>query len=131
RERPLHAADLHARGRRDVRRIARRAVLLRDHPARGLSRLRLRQFPRVVREHRARPARTASAMIHRHTAGVLPAKPHTAFRDADGKLLYEEMFTRLGSSDALTSFSHRRPVTPHREVELATRALPAAIADGT
>jgi homogentisate 1,2-dioxygenase len=69
-------------------------------------------------------------MIHRHAVGMLPAKPHTVFRDADGKLLYEEMFTRRGFSDAFTYFYHRRPVTPHREVELATRAHPQPTADG-
>ena len=41
------AADLHADGDR--------ADLLRDHPAQGRRRLRRRQLPRAVREHRARP----------------------------------------------------------------------------
>jgi hypothetical protein len=43
-----------SRSRRPVRRPQGRAVLLRDHPAQGRSRLRRRQLPRAVREHRAR-----------------------------------------------------------------------------
>ena len=42
-------------------------------------------------------------MIERRFAGIIPPKPHTAFRDADGKLFYEEMFTRGGFSGAQIS----------------------------
>jgi len=45
-----------SRSRRPVRRPERRAVLLRDHPAQGRPRVRRRQLPRAVREHRARAA---------------------------------------------------------------------------
>jgi homogentisate 1,2-dioxygenase len=53
-------------------------------------------------------------MIERRFAGMLPPKPHTAFRDAEGKLFYEEMFTRGGFSGAFTYFYHRNPITPTR-----------------
>ena len=49
------------------------------------------------------------------SAGLLPDKPHTALRDADGKLLYEEMLTRGGFSGAFSYFYHRFPVRAHRE----------------
>jgi homogentisate 1,2-dioxygenase len=69
-------------------------------------------------------------VIHRHAAGLLPAKPHTVFRDPEGgALFYEEMFTRRGFADAFSYFYHRRPITPHREVSVATRALPEPVAE--
>jgi homogentisate 1,2-dioxygenase len=60
-------------------------------------------------------------MIDRQSFGVFPAKPHTAFRDAKGVLLYEEMFTRSGFGGAFTYFYHRHPITPHQRVEATTR----------
>lgn len=68
-------------------------------------------------------------MIDRQSAGPLPAKPHTVFRAPDGQILHEEMFTRGGFSGPFTSFYHRYPVTPHREVGLARRGWPAAAPD--
>ncbi len=53
--RQVHAPDLHARSEDALRRRARGPVLLRDHPARGRQGLRLREFPRALREHRAVP----------------------------------------------------------------------------
>ncbi|HEY8088347.1 MAG TPA: homogentisate 1,2-dioxygenase [Polyangiaceae bacterium] len=64
-------------------------------------------------------------MIDRQSAGLLPAKPHTVCRAPDGKMLYEEMFTRGGFSGPFTYLYHRHPVTPHREVEVSTRGWPA------
>jgi homogentisate 1,2-dioxygenase len=64
-------------------------------------------------------------MIDRQSAGLLPDKPHTVCRAADGKILYEEMFTRGGFSGPFTYFYHRFPITPHREVEVAHRGWPA------
>jgi homogentisate 1,2-dioxygenase len=64
-------------------------------------------------------------MIDRQSAGILPDKPHTVCRTADGKMLYEEMFTRGGFSGPFTYFYHRYPVTPHREVEVTHRGWPA------
>lgn len=60
-------------------------------------------------------------MIDRQSAGLFPDKPHTVCRAADGKMLYEEMFTRGGFSGPFTYFYHRYPVTPHREVEVTHR----------
>ena len=44
-------------------------------------------------------------MIDRQSAGLFPDKPHTVCRAADGKMLYEEMFTRGGFSGPFTYFS--------------------------
>ena len=68
-------------------------------------------------------------MIDRQSAGILPDKPHTVCRAADGKMLYEEMFTRGGFSGPFTYFYHRFPVTPHREVALTKRGWPAPAPD--
>lgn len=68
-------------------------------------------------------------MIDRMTLGLVPDKPHTAFRDRDGKIFYEEMFTRRGFDGAFTYFYHRFPITPHREVTTTNRGYPAAIPD--
>ena len=68
-------------------------------------------------------------MIDRQSAGVFPDKPHTACRDKDGKLLYEEMFTRGGFSGPFSYFYHRYPVTPHREAASTRRGFPIAAAD--
>ena len=68
-------------------------------------------------------------MIDRQSTGLLPAKPHTVCRDPEGKLLYEEMFTRGGFSGAFTYFYHRHPVTPHREVAGTKRGYPAPVVD--
>jgi len=62
-------------------------------------------------------------MIAHRTAGILPPKPHTAFRDAEGRLHYEEMFTRGGFSGAFTYFYHRNPITPSRGVALSARGF--------
>ena len=64
-------------------------------------------------------------MIDRQSAGLLPDKPHTVCRAPDGKLLYEEMFTRGGFSGPFSYFYHRYPITPHREVALSDRGWPA------
>lgn len=68
-------------------------------------------------------------MIDRQSAGILPDKPHTVCRAADGKMLYEEMFTRGGFSGPFTYFYHRFPVTPHREVSVTKRGWPAPAPD--
>lgn len=68
-------------------------------------------------------------MIDRMALGILPDKPHTAFRDAQGKLFYEEMFTRGGFDDGFTYFYHRHPITPHLEVTDTRRGYAAAIPD--
>jgi homogentisate 1,2-dioxygenase len=68
-------------------------------------------------------------MIDRHGAGLLPDKPHTAFRANDGKLLYEEMVTRAGFGGAFSYFYHRFPVGAHRDTGLSHRGWPAPEAD--
>jgi homogentisate 1,2-dioxygenase len=68
-------------------------------------------------------------MIERRFAGVLPPKPHTAFRDEGGKLYYEEMFTRGGFSGPFTYFYHRSPITPTRDAALSERGFPKPVAD--
>jgi homogentisate 1,2-dioxygenase len=60
-------------------------------------------------------------MIDRQGAGLLPDKPHTVLRGADGKLLYEEMFTRGGFSGMFSYFYHRFPVAAHSQVSLSPR----------
>jgi homogentisate 1,2-dioxygenase len=64
-------------------------------------------------------------MIDRQSAGILPDKPHTVCRAPDGKMLYEEMFTRGGFSGPFTYFYHRFPVTPHTEVSVTKRGWAA------
>lgn len=66
-------------------------------------------------------------MIDRRTAGLVPPKPHTVFRDASGNLLYEEMHTRGGFSGPFTYFYHRHPVAAHREVTETHRGYPSPI----
>ncbi len=55
-------------------------------------------------------------MIDRQAMGLLPKKPHTAFRDEQGRLFYEEMHTRGGFGGPFTYFYHRYPVGAHAEV---------------
>src|SRR5262249_12619366 len=61
------------------------------------------------------------AMIDRATAGSIPDKPHTAMRDAEGRLLYEEMHPREGSAGPFTSFYHTFPITAARRVTRSER----------
>lgn len=58
-------------------------------------------------------------MLDRMTVGQVPAKPHTALRDGDGRLFYEECLTRDGFSGPFTILYHRE--RPHTQ-ELATVA---------
>ena len=68
-------------------------------------------------------------MIDRMSVGLMPDKPHTVLRDADGNLLYEEMFTRGGFSGAFTYFYHRFPTTPAVEVTATSRGHAVPVAD--
>jgi homogentisate 1,2-dioxygenase len=68
-------------------------------------------------------------VIDRHSAGILPPKPHTAFRDPAGNLLYEEMHTRRGFDGPFTYLYHRYPITAHTEVSATPRGFPAPIAE--
>lgn len=61
-------------------------------------------------------------MIHRMTLGRVPAKPHTAFRDEDGKLLMEQMLTRQGFEGPFSILYYRTP--PTDEFAVASRELP-------
>ncbi len=69
-------------------------------------------------------------MIDRMSCGLLPAKPHTVHRDAEGNLLYEEMFTRGGFSGAFTYLYHRYPTTAALEVTETNRGHAIPVADG-
>lgn len=60
-------------------------------------------------------------MIDRMSCGLMPAKPHTVLRDADGNLLHEEMFTRGGFGGAFSYLYHRYPITAAVEVTPSTR----------
>jgi homogentisate 1,2-dioxygenase len=64
-------------------------------------------------------------VIDRHSAGLLPDKPHTVLRAPDGKLLYEELFTREGFGGPFSSFYHRFPVGAHRDSSLSSRGWAA------
>ncbi len=54
-------------------------------------------------------------MLHRHTLGVVPAKPHTALRE-NGTLLIEQMITRSGFSGPYSILYYRTPPTDETEV---------------
>jgi homogentisate 1,2-dioxygenase len=56
-------------------------------------------------------------MLDRMVQGAVPRKHHLAFRDAEGRLLYEEAFTRGGFDGPYTLLYHRH--RPH-----ATEAIP-------
>jgi homogentisate 1,2-dioxygenase len=62
-------------------------------------------------------------MIDRQTRGIVPDKPHTAARGADGRLLYEEMHTRDGFDGAFTYFYHREPSPPPSRVRASARGF--------
>ncbi|MCH8967207.1 MAG: homogentisate 1,2-dioxygenase [Planctomycetes bacterium] len=50
-------------------------------------------------------------MLHRHTLGRIPPKPHTAFYDEDGKLLMEQCVTREGFDGPFSILYFRTPPT--------------------
>ena len=53
-------------------------------------------------------------MLERIVQGAVPRKHHIAFRDAEGRLLYEEAFTRAGFDGPYTLLYHRhRPHATH------------------
>ena len=55
------------------------------------------------------------AMLDRMVQGAVPRKHHIAFRDAEGRLLYEEAFTRAGFDGPYTLVYHRnRPARDAR-----------------
>jgi homogentisate 1,2-dioxygenase len=60
-------------------------------------------------------------VIDRMAVGSIPEKPHTAMRDAEGRLLYEEMHTREGFDGPFTYFYHLYPVTAARRVSISER----------
>ena len=68
-------------------------------------------------------------MIDRMSCGLMPAKPHTVLRDAQGNLFHEEMLTRGGFSGAFTYLYHRYPTTAAVEVGESTRGHAIAAAD--
>lgn len=63
-------------------------------------------------------------MIDRQSFGIVPAKPHTAARLPDGRILYEEMHTRGGFDGPFTYLYHLYPVTSEREVRVLEDGWP-------
>ena len=57
-------------------------------------------------------------MLHRHTLGRVPAKPHTAMYDEDGRLLMEQCVTREGFNGPFSILYFRTPPTDEFEVEM-------------
>ncbi|MBL8112818.1 MAG: homogentisate 1,2-dioxygenase [Acidobacteria bacterium] len=55
-------------------------------------------------------------MLHYLSRGSVPAKPHTVFRDARGKLLYEECFTRRGFDTEFSILYHEGPPQVDEEI---------------
>lgn len=60
------------------------------------------------------------------SCGLMPDKPHTILRDADGHLYYEEVHTCGGFSGAFTYLYHRHAPMPAVEVESTKRGHPIA-----
>jgi homogentisate 1,2-dioxygenase len=58
-------------------------------------------------------------MLDRIVQGAVPRKHHIAFRDAEGRLLYEEAFTRAGFEGPYTLLYHRH--RPHAQRAAPTR----------
>ena len=56
-------------------------------------------------------------MLHRHTIGRIPAKPHTAFYDENDKLLMEVCVTREGFHGPYTILYYKTPPTDEFAVE--------------
>lgn len=54
-------------------------------------------------------------MIHYRSAGRLPQKPHSVFRDDEGKLLFEHCFTRDGFDGPFSILYHQNPPQNHGE----------------
>ncbi len=56
-------------------------------------------------------------MLHRHTLGLIPPKPHTVLRDDDGRLLMEQCITRNGFNGPFSILYYRTPPTNESAVE--------------
>lgn len=56
-------------------------------------------------------------MIHRHTLGVIPKKPHTVLRDESGRLMMEVCITTQGFEGPYSILYYRVPPTDEFEVE--------------
>ncbi len=56
-------------------------------------------------------------MLHRHTLGRLPPKPHTAFYDENGRLLMEVCITREGFHGPFSILYYQTPPTDEFAVE--------------
>ena len=66
-------------------------------------------------------------MLDRIVQGAVPRKHHLAFRDADGRLLYEEAYTRAGFDGPYTLLYHRgRPHATHAAEAAHGSPLPEA-----
>lgn len=56
-------------------------------------------------------------MLHRHTLGRIPAKPHTAFHGEDGRLLMEVCVTREGFNGPFSILYYATPPTDEAAAE--------------
>ncbi len=69
-------------------------------------------------------------MLDRMTLGRVPEKPHLAFHDAAGALLYEHCVTRQGFEGGFSMLYHqRRPHEAEPEAAAVSFALPAVAAE--
>ena len=59
-------------------------------------------------------------MVHRHTLGNVPPKPHTAFHDENGRLLMEQCVTRQGFDGPFSMLYFRDPPTDETGIEPMT-----------
>ncbi|MBP9113692.1 MAG: homogentisate 1,2-dioxygenase [Polyangiaceae bacterium] len=63
-------------------------------------------------------------MIDRQTRGRTPDKPHTVFRDGNGDLFFEEMFTLEGFAGGFSYFYHRYATTLQMASRISARSFP-------
>ncbi len=69
-------------------------------------------------------------MIDYRRAGLLPDRPHTAFRKPDGGLYYEHCFTRHGFDGPFSIVYHAEPPQFHGEGAAIPAAFPANVKAG-
>lgn len=65
-------------------------------------------------------------MIDRMQSGLVPAKPHTVFKDASGQVLYEHCFTRQGFEGAYSILYHQHHPSRQTAWRASTRGWPKA-----
>lgn len=68
-------------------------------------------------------------MAHYHTLGLIPPKRHTQFRQPDGSLYHEELFSTFGFDDNYSLLYHIHPPTKIKQVGDAYSVAPEIAAD--